>query len=505
MSNTPDIDIRPDHWKIIRAILQEHVPQYEIWAFGSRAKWTAKEFSDLDLAIMTEEPLPKEISAALADAFDESDLPYKVDVVDWAETTESFQEAIKKDHISLTPEMAAVFAKCSTIKVSKLLRDEVLFIGDGYRAKNSELSDTGIPFARAGNVNKTFLFDTSDKIPFLTLEKVGNKQSQPGDVVFTSKGTVGRFAYVQNDTPNFVYSPQICFWRVLDTQQINPRWLFYWMQGSEFYGQYKGASGQTDMAEYVSLRDQRAMHITIPPLSEQQAVAHILGTLDDKIELNLQMNETLESMARAVFKDLFLDFELTSIEDYAELSTESWKMSHSGTINYVDLSGVKWGTISDVKRMGFDEAPSRARKILKPGDSIIGVVRPGNGSYAFIKEEGLTGSTGFAVIRPKISCVAEFVYCATTSKENIERLSSLADGGAYPAVSPAQIISSPAPRVDDETLHGFHKNIEPLFTKISLLQKEIQTLAQLRDTLLPKLVSGELRIKDTEKFVAEAV
>ena len=94
--STPAIDIRPDHWAIVRDILQRHVPQYAVWAFGSRAKWTAKEFSDLDLAIITDSPLPLAVSAALADDFSESDLPWKVDNVDWAATSEAFRQIIER-------------------------------------------------------------------------------------------------------------------------------------------------------------------------------------------------------------------------------------------------------------------------------------------------------------------------------------------------------------------------------------------------------------------------
>ena len=72
----PLIDIRPDHWDIVRDILRKHVPQYAVWAFGSRAKWSAKEYSDLDLAIITDKPLPLSISAALDENFSESDLPW---------------------------------------------------------------------------------------------------------------------------------------------------------------------------------------------------------------------------------------------------------------------------------------------------------------------------------------------------------------------------------------------------------------------------------------------
>lgn len=95
----PPIDIRPEHWAIARAILRRHVPQYEVWAFGSRATGKAKPFSDLDLAILTPAPLPLDVSAALAEDFSESDLPWKVDLVDWARTSEAFRRIIARDKV----------------------------------------------------------------------------------------------------------------------------------------------------------------------------------------------------------------------------------------------------------------------------------------------------------------------------------------------------------------------------------------------------------------------
>ena len=96
---TPPIDIRPDHWIMVRDILRTHVPQYDVWAFGSRATGTAKPYSDLDLAIITDHPLSLAVSAALADDFSESDLPYTGAIVDWAAPGESFQRIIERHKV----------------------------------------------------------------------------------------------------------------------------------------------------------------------------------------------------------------------------------------------------------------------------------------------------------------------------------------------------------------------------------------------------------------------
>lgn len=190
-----------------------------------------------------------------------------------------------------------------------LISDGKLVIGDGYRAKNSELGRSGLPFARAGNIDGGFHFDDADRFPEEDLGKVGEKISQPGDVVFTSKGTVGRLAFVRETTPRFVYAPQICFWRTLDPNLLDGRWLYYWMWGREFRQQISSVKGQTDMADYVSLGDQRRMEISLPPIDEQHAIAGVLGALDDKIEQNRQTARSLERLARAIFRAWFVDFE----------------------------------------------------------------------------------------------------------------------------------------------------------------------------------------------------
>ena len=95
----PPVDILPKHWEIVRDILQKHVPEYEVWAFGSRTKGTAKHYSDLDLVVISDHALSLAVSASLDDDFTESDLPWKVDVVDWATTSEAFRKIITQQRV----------------------------------------------------------------------------------------------------------------------------------------------------------------------------------------------------------------------------------------------------------------------------------------------------------------------------------------------------------------------------------------------------------------------
>ena len=97
----PSLDLSAPHRAIVLAILRQYLPDREVWAFGSRATRTAKRHSDLDLAVISDEPMSLETAARLADAFSESDLPWRVDVVDWATTGEAFRRIIERDKIVL--------------------------------------------------------------------------------------------------------------------------------------------------------------------------------------------------------------------------------------------------------------------------------------------------------------------------------------------------------------------------------------------------------------------
>jgi type I restriction enzyme S subunit len=215
-----------------------------------------------------------------------------------------------------------------------------------------------------------------------------------------------------------------------------------------------------------------------------------------------------------LFPDSFEDSELGEIPkgwtkgtlaDFASLNPEIWSSeTRPTTIRYVDLSNTKWGRIEAVTVYPQQDAPSRAQRVLRAGDTIVGTVRPGNGSYALIAEEGLTGSTGFAVLRPLRVEYAGFVYLAATSAESIESLSHLADGGAYPAVRPEVVAAIEVIKAGRDVIEKFSRVAASMLAKMSANDRESRTLAALRDTLLPKLISGELQVKNAERFVSEA-
>lgn len=208
------------------------------------------------------------------------------------ETLEAIAQAIFSEWLRL--------ATPTRVKIADLVADGTLVVGDGYRAKNEELFSPGLPFIRAGELDNGFDVQSAAVLNFSSVEAAGHKRSRSGDVAFTSKGTIGRFARVTNQTPDFVYSPQVCFWRSQDKRKLRPEILYLWMVSDDLRGQIDAVAGQTDMAPYVSLRDQRAM--TMPRFGEDQHItADEIAPLLDLQAANAEQNRTL-----AATRDLLL-------------------------------------------------------------------------------------------------------------------------------------------------------------------------------------------------------
>jgi type I restriction enzyme S subunit len=418
-----------------------------------------------------------------------------------------------------------------------------LMISDGYRVRNDELGPSGIPFVRGGDIGDGWInTNTEDHIKPELAYRVTAKVTKPGDVAFITKGTVGRAGYLRAGQEPVVFAPQVAYWRVLDETMLDPRFIYYFIRSRAFQSALDGVKTHGAMvADYVSISQQHDFTIALPAVRSQRAISRTLGALDDKIEVNRKMSAALEAIARALFTSWFVDFEpvyakmegcetglapeiaavfpdsffpskhgdiprgwsFGSIVDTANLNPEAWsKATRPDVVRYIDLSGVKWGKIEAPTIYERDQAPSRAQRILRRGDTLVGTVRPANGSYALVDEDGLTGSTGFAVLRPRDS--KAFTYLAATSRRNIERLGHLADGGAYPAVRPEVVGETPVALPPAAVLRAFETMVSPLLDRCAQAGRESSTVAAIRDALLPKLLSGELCVANVEKVLEKS-
>ena len=196
------------------------------------------------------------------------------------------------------------------------------------------------------------------------------------------------------------------------------------------------------------------------------------------------------------------------LEYLAELNPESWSRSNTPDwVEYVDLANTKRGVIESTQHFLWEDAPSRAKRILRTGDSIVGTVRPANGSFCLIGTDGLTGSTGFAVLRPVHPRNRELVYLAATSEQNMERLAHRADGAAYPAIRPHVVSETEValPSTGTGALDHFSRMVGPMLDKMESTNQESTILAAQRDALLPKLVSGEIRVGEAENLLGNSL
>ncbi|MGI8424102.1 MAG: restriction endonuclease subunit S [Chloroflexota bacterium] len=532
------IDVNPHHLETVTRILAGHVPECEVRAFGSRVAWTAKDYSDLDLAVVGERALDLDALRRLKEAFEESDLPFRVDVLDWHAISSTFRKVIEKKYevVQKGKQKSLGMAGEWTVRP---LEDCMAALID-YRGKTPEKTSSGIPLITA-KVVKGGRIETPGEFIAADDYEPWMRRGIPkaGDVVITTEAPLGEVAQLGGE--RVALAQRLIALRG-KPELLDNGFLKFLMQSEDVQDQLRArASGTTVLG--IKQSELRKVLLTLPPIDEQRAIAHILGTLDDKIELNRRMNETLEAMARALFQSWFVDFDpvhakaegrdpdlpqpladlfpdsfedselgeiprgwqVGKLADFAALNPESWsKESWPATIQYVDLSNTKWGRIESVTTYARDDAPSRAQRVLRPGDTIVGTVRPGNGSYAFVADEGLTGSTGFAALRPQRPEYREFVYLATTTADNIEALAHLADGGAYPAVRPEVVTRTQALRAPAAVVAAFSNAAAPLLGRMGASVSESRTLAALRDTLLPKLISGELRVNDAERFIEAA-
>lgn len=332
-----------------------------------------------------------------------------------------------------------------------------------------------------------------------------------------------------------------------DQSKINSHYLKHYLSSPDVIAYLKSNFISGAAIPRVVLRDFKKAEVKVPPLFEQVAIASVLDALDERISLLSATNATLEAIAQTLFKSWFVDFDPVrakaegrqpegmdattaalfpdgfeeselglvpkgwntgTLADLASLNPESWSVkTRPESLAYVDLANAKENVIGEITEYSFDEAPSRARRVLRDGDTIIGTVRPGNRSFAYIANavKNLTGSTGFAVLRPKSIANTEFVYLAATMDASIDYLTHVADGGAYPAVRPEVVAGLSSVLPPELVLRAFHEIAKPVFTLGAENHAQAQTLTQLRDTLLPRLISGQLRIPEAEALIEEAV
>ncbi|MCE5343934.1 MAG: restriction endonuclease subunit S [Eubacteriales bacterium] len=299
---------------------------------------------------------------------------------------------------------------------------------------------------------------------------------------------------------------------------LNPLFLYYLLQGydNEIVGMLEATSIGAGKFDTKRLQE---MKVSLPPLPEQHSIAATLSCLDEKIELNNRMNKTLEEMAQAVFKSWFVDFEPFQDGEFVDSELgripKGWRVgtlgeiistnlkSYSNTenwsyVDYLDTGSMTENTIIQMQKiqLGVDKLPSRARRKVSKNDIVYSTVRPIQKHYGILTNPSahMLVSTGFTVIT---SAYTPFVYCFLTLKSIIEHLDAIANQSVstYPSIRADHIESLRLCIPPKDTLHRFCSSLEAIYQFASVIQDENSKLSIIRDTILPKLMNGEILIE----------
>ncbi len=317
---TDRLNLLPRHRKELEALLRKHVPEVEVWAYGSRVNGLCHEASDLDLALRGPnlEPLGSGYPDLLA-ALEQSNIPILVQAHDWARLPESFHREIERDHVVM--QQGADRSEWRSMPFS-----EAVIVNPPVRLQQG----VEYPFVDMVAVNPGIRWAYAER---QRKHSGGGSRFQDCDTLMAritpclENGKIARYRAMGDMTTAHGSTEFIV---IRGRPDVTESEFAYYLTQSPAVRDYAvsqmtGTSGR----QRVPTAALDHIDVALPPLSEQRAIAHVLGTLDDKIELNRRMNETLEQMARAIFQDWFVDFgpvraKLEGREPY--LPEELWEL-----------------------------------------------------------------------------------------------------------------------------------------------------------------------------------
>ena len=307
----------PLHYrKELEALLRKHVPDAEVWAYGSRVNGRSHEASDLDLVLRGPdlEPLGYEY-VELLEALEQSNIPILVQARDWARLPESFHREIEGDYVVL---QGVGNQSPNSDEWQEVALGDLVDIEHGYAFKGQFIADephdqsdillTPGNFAIGGGFK-------GDKFKYFNGNTPEGFVLCPDDLLVTmtdlskNSDTLGYPALVpsRTDKRRYLHNQRLGKIQLKGTNNVEIRYLYYVLCSRDYRNEILASSTGTTVKHTSPERIQQYRFL-LPPLPEQRRIAHILGALDDKIELNWRMNQTLEAMARAIFQDWFVDF-----------------------------------------------------------------------------------------------------------------------------------------------------------------------------------------------------
>ncbi len=413
----------------------------------------------------------------------------------------------------------------------------------GSNLPASLYTSEGVPVVRGSNLSLGKSRFKSHEFVFVSDETASSLSRSlcfPDDIIFTKKGTLGQTGIIPRNSKFSKFLLSSNQMKLTVSREVaDPLFVYYYVSSPRCRERIVRESTASGVPK-INVAYLRQFPIVLPPINEQRAIARILGALDDKIELNYQMNHTLEAMAQSIFKSWFVDFDpvvakaagrrpvimstdtealLPSrfVESELGLIPEGWRVSTIGVeFNLTMGQSPPGNTYNELgeglpffqgktdfgfrypTRRIFCTVPTRLAEV---GDTLVSVRAP-VGSVNMASEKCAVGR-GVAAIKHK-SKSRSFTYYAMRALES-EFAVFDGDGTLFGSIGKTdfegiKIISPHRAVVDD-----FESAVYPMDERIVVNQQESGTLTALRDSLLPKFLSGEIRVGQIEKVIAEAV
>ena len=353
-----------------------------------------------------------------------------------------------------------------------------------------------------GTINKSGLMSVSE-------EKAEQYLLKPNDIVFArTGGSTGRNYFYDGSDGEFVFAGFLIRFSI-DDKKVNPLFIKYYCQ-SQIYKDWVHSFNTGSTRGNINAQTYANMPIILPPREQQDLLVNTLSVIDAKIAVNKAINENLEQQAQALsdkwvsaHMDCITMFPLAEI---AEINPETYSPKDKWAfVNYLDTSSITNGVMSEVQLISPDieKLPSRARRIVKANDIVYSTVRPNQLHFGIISNplENMLVSTGFSVIRSKYAYISSpYIYHFLTSPDFIEKMQQLAEQSTstFPSVKPSDIGTCLIPCADETEMTDITDKINDMYAMVSANQQENKCLANLRDTLLPKLMNGEIDVSQVK-------
>ena len=350
-----------------------------------------------------------------------------------------------------------------------------------------------------GKIN--FVEDTEEKVNTIALEETNLKFLPPNSLIISFTASVGKVAI--NKVPITTNQQFIGF--VIENMDTVRYIGYYFLINRELIETFSGATPFSFITKEKALQ----IPIILPPLPEQARIATVLSYFDDLIEVKKKQNEILEKTAMAIFKNWFIDFEPFKDEDFVyneELGREipkGWEVKRLGdVVEFFDHKRIPLSQIERLKRQGIypyygangiidyvDDFLFDGKFLLVPEDGII--ADKDGYTISFLVNEKFWANNHIHVLKGKLT-ETEFLYLFL----RLTPIEPYITGAVQPKLSQGNMSKIPILLPPPHILQSFHSLVEPLFQKIILNQKQIMTLRKIKDTLLPLLVFGKLRVEE---------